>query len=188
MTDKTLEQIEQEAREQKIKAEMVADSQAKKKAELEQRFNIRGLAGDDLFRLLSILGHLEIKDEFIEMYMKNIAERYEQRRQALADLTADHESKQPSKTDKLAIELKRLAQQEETEARGVEIMGMLLDKVMRNIGKVKHELNEFLGSLVGLTGEEVGKLPLTEYVYLLTALIKSEDFSTFFKSTASLLG
>lgn len=53
---------------------------------------MRELKGDDLFTLLAIIGKLDVKDEFINLFEKNIES-------AEKVVPLDHKSKEPTKAE-----------------------------------------------------------------------------------------
>ncbi len=133
---------------------------------------MRELKGDDLFTLLSIVGKLDIKDEFIKMFENN----------SNADkvVPMDHKKKEPTKAE--------LAKQEaEAEKRGMEVMANLLQKVLVNIGTIKKDINSLLADLTGQTVKDIQNLGLKEYTALVIAFFKKPELADFFSSIASLL-
>lgn len=74
---------------------------------------MRELKGDDLFTLLSIVGKMDIKDEFVNIFEQNV--------ESAKVVPMDHKKKEPTKAE--------LAKQEaEAEKRGMEAMAGLLQK------------------------------------------------------------
>lgn len=191
MTTETidLQERQDDANRAKAQAERKASEEvaAQTNAGLNAKYQVRPLRGDDLFKLLSIIGKLDVKDEFVEMFMKNAEERYTMQRLALVESLTDKKPKKGSKSEQDKV-VARINAQEEVEKRGIEIMGILLNKILMNMPKVRYELNEFLGELINSNADEVGKMPIAEYIFVLSSLVKSEDFKTFFTSTASLMG
>lgn len=133
---------------------------------------MRELKGDDLFTLLSIVGKLDIKDEFIKMFENN----------SNADKVAptDKQKKEPTKAEKAK-------QEAEAEKRGMEVMANLLQKVLVNIGTIKKDINSLLADLTGQTVKDIQNLGLKEYTALVIAFFKKPELADFFSSIASLL-
>lgn len=58
--------------------------------------------------------------------------------------------------------------------------------VAENIGAAQKEVNEFMGSLVGRTGEEFGELPITETLKYFEEFRKIPGIANFFKQAGRL--
>ena len=133
---------------------------------------MRELKGDDLFTLLSIVGKMDIKDEFMLLFKQNS--------EASTVEPADHKKKQPTKAD--------LAKQEaDAEKRGMEAMAGMLQKVLLNAGKLKGDINTLLAELTGETLATVQNLSLKDYTGLIITFFKKPELSDFFSSIASFL-
>lgn len=133
---------------------------------------MRELKGDDLFTLLSIVGKMDIKDEFMRLFKQNS--------EASTVEPADHKKKQPTKAD--------LAKQEaDAEKRGMEAMAGMLQKVLLNAGKLKGDINALLADLTGETLATVQNLSLKDYTGLIITFFRKPELSDFFSSIASLL-
>jgi len=133
---------------------------------------MRELKGDDLFTLLSIVGKMDIKDEFIKMFENN----------SNADkvVPMDHKKKEPTKAE--------LAKQEaEAEKRGMEAMAGLLQKVLVSAGKIKGDMNALFADLTGKPKKDIETLGLKEYTALIITFFKKPELADFFSSIASLL-
>ncbi len=133
---------------------------------------MRELKGDDLFTLLSIVGKLDIKDEFMKMFEDNSnAGKVE---------PMDKQKKEPTKAEKAK-------QEAEAEKRGMEVMANLLQKVLMNLSTVKKDINSLLADLTGQTVKDIQNLGLKEYTALVIAFFKKPELADFFSSIASLL-
>lgn len=132
---------------------------------------MRELKGDDIFTLLGIVGKLDIKDEFIQMFEQNVEK---------GNVPQDHKKKEPTKAE--------LAKRDkEAQQRGMQAMAGLLQKTLLSAGKIKPEIN---GLLVDLTGEDldtIRNLGLKEYTGLVINFFKKPELRDFFTSIASLL-
>lgn len=133
---------------------------------------MRELKGDDLFTLLSIVGKMDIKDEFIKMFENN----------SNADkvVPMDHKKKEPTKAEKAKREA-------EAEKRGMEAMAGLLQKVLVNAGKIKGDMNALFADLTGEPKKDIEALGLKEYTALIIGFFKKPELADFFSSIASLL-
>lgn len=133
---------------------------------------MRELKGDDLFTLLSIVGKMDIKDEFIKMFEDNT--------QSDKVVPMDHKQKEPTKAE--------LAKQEaEAEKRGMQAMAGMLQKVLLNAGTLKGDINSLLADLTGKPKKTIESLGLKEYTALIIAFFKKPELADFFSSIASLL-
>lgn len=133
---------------------------------------MRELKGDDLFTLLSIVGKMDIKDEFMKLFQNNVESSNVE--------PMDHKKKQPTKAE--------LAKQEvEAEKRGMEAMAGMMQKVLLNAGKLKGDINALLADLTGKSLKQIQDLNLKDYTGLIIAFFKKPELSDFFSSIASLL-
>ena len=133
---------------------------------------MRELKGDDLFTLLSIVGKMDIKDEFMLLFKQNS--------EASTVEPADHKKKQPTKAD--------LAKQEaDAEKRGMEAMAGMLQKVLLNAGKLKNDINTLLSDMTGEPLNTIQNLSLKDYTALILAFFKKPELADFFSSIASFL-
>lgn len=133
---------------------------------------MRELKGDDLFTLLSIVGKMDIKDEFVNIFEQNV--------ESAKVVPMDHKKKEPTKAE--------LAKQEaEAEKRGMEAMAGLLQKVLVNAGKIKGDMNALFADLTGKPKKDIEALGLKEYTALIITFFKKPELADFFSSIASLL-
>lgn len=141
---------------------------------------MRELKGDDLFTLLSIVGKLDIKDEFIRIFENNT-----EATQKVVPL--DHLTKKPTKAQLEKVEEEKARAAAVAEKRGMEAMAGMLQKVLLNISKIKNEINSLLSELTGEDLQTIKNLNLKEYTGLLMAFFKKPELADFFSSIASLL-
>ncbi|AOM34550.1 MULTISPECIES: hypothetical protein [Enterococcus] len=133
---------------------------------------MRELRGDDLFSLLSIVGKLDIKDEFVKMFEKNIEDA--------GKTPEDHKEKKLTKAEQAKID-------KETQKRGMKIMAALLQKTLLNLKNVKSDINELFAELTNTDIQTISTLGLIEYTELLTGFFKKPELASFFSSIATLL-
>lgn len=133
---------------------------------------MRELKGDDLFTLLSIVGKLDIKDDFIKLFENNS--------EAGKVVPMDKKKKEPTKAE--------LAKREaEAEKRGAEATAGLMQKVLLNAVVLKADINALLADLTGKGIEEIQDLGLMQYTKLIVAFFKKPELGDFFSSIASLM-
>lgn len=141
---------------------------------------MRELKGDDLFSLLSIVGKLDIKDEFVEMFEKNV-------KSAEKVVPLDHKDKKPTKAEQAKIDKAKEKAEKEAQKRGMEMGAKMLQKTLRNLKSVKFDINELLAELTATDVSTISTLGLTEYTTLIITFFKKPELIDFFKSIATLL-
>lgn len=141
---------------------------------------MRELRGDDLFTLLSIVGKLDIKDEFIKVFEQNVEA-------SSKVVPLDHQDKKPTKAEQAKIDKANEKAEKEAQKRGMEMMAGMLQKVMMNLKVVKREINDLLAELTGEDVAAIQSLGLKDYTNLLVTFFKKPELSDFFSSIASLL-
>lgn len=132
---------------------------------------MRELKGDDIFTLLSIVGKLGIKDEFIQLFEQNVESTV---------VPQDHKKKAPTKAEKAR-------QEKEAQRRGMEAIAGLINKLLLNINQIKPEINSLLADLTGKNEEEIKNLNLKDYTGLIIKFFRKPELRDFFSSIASLL-
>lgn len=140
---------------------------------------MRELQGDDLFTLLSIVGKLDIKDDFIALFEQNV--------ESDKAISTDHKSKKPTKAEAEKQAAALAKKEKEAEKRGMNAMAGLMQKVLMNSGKLKTDINALLADLTGEKPEEIKKLNLKDYTSLIITFFKKSELADFFSSIASLL-
>ena len=130
---------------------------------------MRELRGDDLFTLLSIVGKMDIKDEFMALFKDNTT-----------PVTLDHKKKQPTKAEQAKIDA-------EAEERGMQAMAAMLQKVLMNAGILKNDINALLSALTEQPLATIQNLGLNDYMDLIFAFFAKPELKGFFSRIASLL-
>lgn len=141
---------------------------------------MRELRGDDMFSLLAIVGKLDIKDDFVEIFEKNVEE-------SSKVVPMDHQEKKLTKKQQEAADKAAKEAEKAIQRRGMQVMAGLLQKVMVNIKSIKPEINELLAELTGLTVAEIKGLGLKDYTGLVVGFFQKPELKDFFSSIASLL-
>lgn len=121
---------------------------------------MKPLTAKHIFPLLSLIGKLDIKDDFVAIFSD------------AAKGPQDHKKK------------KKLTEKE-IEARGISIAGDMIQKVLVNLPKVETDINNLLAELTGKTNKQVGELPIEEYGGLIVAFFKKPELQDLFKQLAS---
>lgn len=149
---------------------------------MPKTFELRPLKGDDIFTLANILKKLDLATDLVEKYKKGIDESTEQSIHLIQ--TQDHKPKKDTRQeqlDKIIADLKAQAQNEKFSA---EFMGILFEKIISNLAKVKPELNAFLSDVASVNASELG---LIDYATLIKAVFFSQDFKEFFQFIPTIL-
>lgn len=141
---------------------------------------MRELRGDDLYTLLGIVGKLDVKDDFVGLFEKNISETDN-------IVPMDFKDKEPTKAQQKKIDEAKAKEDAEATKRGMEMAANLMQKVLLNIKTIKVEINELLSDLTGLSVQEVKELGLKDYTSLVVRFFKKPELRDFFESIASLL-
>lgn len=132
----------------------------------KKELKIRTLMADDMFTVLAFADKLELTDKIIGFL--------EQRDQA-ADVLAKQVGykliidKDPGSKEAKQAEKDLAAVSAQISKQSFDIIGQILKMVMSNLKTIKTELNAFLADILegDFTAEEVGKLPLSQYMRVL---------------------
>ncbi|MHD0286852.1 hypothetical protein [Weissella tructae] len=127
----------------------------------QEVLTMRELKADDLFKMMPIIGKLNIKDVVVNMFQGGLVDK------------GDEEQNEEEQNEELV---------------GMEIVATLIQTLMTNIPLVKDELNSLLGDLTGKTEKEIGDLDFGTYTKLIVDFFKKPELGDFFKSIASLMG
>lgn len=141
---------------------------------------MRELRGDDLFSLLSIVGKLDIKDEFVEMFEKNVESTEKV-------VPLDRKAKEPTKAEQKKIDAAKAKAEKEAQKRGMEMGAKMLQKTLMNLKTIKFDINELLADLTSTDISTISNLGLKEYTALIISFFKKPELADFFSSIASLM-
>lgn len=151
----------------------------KTEAPKEKELVMRKLKGDDLFKLLSLIGKLDIKDEFVTFFAGDDEVKHIE--------LADFKGKKPTKAEQKQLDENIALQEKEAEKLGVRMMANVMQKIMVNASNMKEDINELLADLTDEDIQTIEELGLTAYTKLLIGFFKKEELKDFFISIASLL-
>ena len=70
---------------------------------------------------------------------------------------------------------------------GIKVIMKLVGLLLKNLGKIKIELYQFLAGLSGMTEKEIAALPLGTFTQMIVDVFKKEEFSDFFQVVSGLL-
>ena len=65
----------------------------------------------------------------------------------------------------------------------MEVVGLILD----NLPSCEKDIHKFIGSLAGMTPDQVADLPLGEFTDIIVRILKDDGFSDFFKAVSKFL-
>ena len=133
---------------------------------MSNKLTMRKLKGSDTFKMLAIIGKLDIADLIKDIFGQedNLS-------------MGDFKGKKPTKAEMEAI----------AEKRGTEVMIQVVGVLTTKLPDIEVELNSFLGELTGTDHETIGDLPFDEYIELVTDFFKKEELKSFFSSLTSLM-
>ena len=84
--------------------------------------------------------------------------------------------------------MKRLQDgQDVAEAAGIQVMTEIADVVISHLAVCEKELLALLASVTGKTAEELRNLEISEFIELIIAFIRKEEFMDFFRAVYSAL-
>lgn len=84
--------------------------------------------------------------------------------------------------------MKRLQDgQDVAEAAGIQVMTEIADVVISHLAVCEKELLALLASVTGKTAEELRNLEISEFIELIIAFIRKEEFMDFFRAVSSAL-
>ena len=84
--------------------------------------------------------------------------------------------------------MKRLQDgQDVAEAAGIQVMTEIADVVISHLAVCEKELLALLASVTGKTAEELRNLEISEFIELIIAFIRTEEFMDFFRAVSSAL-
>lgn len=136
-------------------------------SEATKNYELRDIEADDLDYLTSIIDKIGI-DKVADCIDKN----------ALARLTSGNDDTEGENTEDKGKLI---------EAVGIKFMLNVASTIIKNYKLAKDDIYAFLASLSGLSVEEIAHLKLPEYVAMIIAVCKKDDFIDSFKAASSLL-
>lgn len=147
--------------------------------EKKKKIEMRELQGDDLFTLFSIIGKLDIKDEFIGMFSGDDKVKQIE--------FLEHKGKKPTKAEQEAIEEANRLRAIEADKLAVRMGANAMQKVLVNAKYLKADLNNLLADLVDEDIEFIETLNLVDYTKLIVDFFKKKELKDFFSSIATLM-
>ena len=138
---------------------------------VERNYELRKLCADDIFPMVNIISKIGIE---------NMADCFDAKEMAdimnSVDSTLDEADGKESSDNAMADVL--------TKQIGIKVIMKLVGLLLKNLGKIKRELYQFLA---GLTEKEIAALPLGTFTQMIVDVFKKEEFSDFFQVVSGLL-
>lgn len=142
---------------------------------VERNYKLRALCADDIFPMVNIISKIGID---------NMADCFDPKEMAdmmnSVDSTLDEtDGKESSDNNAMAdIVTKQI---------GIKVIMKLVGLLLKNLGKIKRELYQFLAGLSGMSEKEIATLPLGTFTQMIVDVFKKEEFSDFFQVVSGLL-
>ena len=121
----------------------------------EKKYVMRPLGSDDIYTMLDIISAIGIKN-FSPIFSSDDVKKRVKKFKAEG------------------------GEEDNVESVGVVAILEVADVILKNMKVCKPQIQSFLGDLLGMTAEEVGKIPPVAYLRLLKELFNREDFKDFF--------
>jgi len=159
---------------------------------VERNYELRKLCADDIFPMVNIISKIGIEnmaDCFDAKEMADImnsvdstldeADGKESSDEADGKESSDEADGKESSDNTMADVL--------TKQIGIKVIMKLVGLLLKNFGKIKIELYQFLAGLSGMTEKEIAALPLGTFTQMIVDVFKKEEFSDFFQVVSGLL-
>lgn len=141
---------------------------------VERNYELRKLCADDIFPMVNIISKIGIENMADCFDVKEMADIMNS-----VDSTLDEADGKESSDNAMADVL--------TKQIGIKVIMKLVGLLLKNLGKIKRELYQFLAGLSGMTEKEIAALPLGTFTQMIVDVFKKEEFSDFFQVVSGLL-
>lgn len=129
-------------------------------------YDMRELNGEDIFKVLDIAERLNLADTVMEfMAKRDEAELQQQKVAGYATIAAESQDK--NKVVEMQSKITDI--QKDVSANSLDIIGKIVKVVLKNLDKIKPEMNGLLGDLTGKTADEISKTNIVTYTLLIKA-------------------
>ena len=150
---------------------------------VERNYELRKLCADDIFPMVNIISKIGIE---------NMADCFDAKEMAdimnSVDSTLDEADGKESSDEADGKESSDNAMADVlTKQIGIKVIMKLVGLLLKNLGKIKRELYQFLAGLSGMTEKEIAALPLGTFAQMIVDVFKKEEFSDFFQVVSGLL-
>ena len=138
---------------------------------VERNYELRTLCADDIFPMLNIISKIGIDNMVSCFDAKEMADVMN----AVSSTVDGEETTDDAMADVITKQI------------GIKVIMKLVGLLLKNVGKIKKELYQFLAGLSGMTEKEIAALPMGTFTQMIVDVFKKEEFSDFFQVVSGLL-
>ena len=150
---------------------------------VERNYELRKLCADDIFPMVNIISKIGIEnmaDCFDAKEMADIMNSVDSTLDEADGKESSDEADGKESSDNTMADVL-------TKQIGIKVIMKLVGLLLKNFGKIKRELYQFLAGLSGMTEKEIAALPLGTFTQMIVDVFKKEEFSDFFQVVSGLL-
>ena len=150
---------------------------------VERNYELRKLCADDIFPMVNIISKIGIEnmaDCFDAKEMADIMNSVDSTLDEADGKESSDEADGKESSDNTMADVL-------TKQIGIKVIMKLVGLLLKNLGKIKIELYQFLAGLSGMTEKEIAALPLGTFSQMIVDVFKKEEFSDFFQVVSGLL-
>ena len=150
---------------------------------VERNYELRKLCADDIFPMVNIISKIGIEnmaDCFDAKEMADIMNSVDSTLDEADGKESSDEADGKESSDNTMADVL-------TKQIGIKVIMKLVGLPLKNFGKIKRELYQFLAGLSGMTEKEIAALPLGTFTQMIVDVFKKEEFSDFFQVVSGLL-
>ena len=150
---------------------------------VERNYELRKLCADDIFPMVNIISKIGIEnmaDCFDAKEMADIMNSLDSTLDEADGKESSDEADGKESSDNTMADVL-------TKQIGIKVIMKLVGLLLKNFGKIKRELYQFLAGLSGMTEKEIAALPLGTFTQMIVDVFKKEEFSDFFQVVSGLL-
>ena len=150
---------------------------------VQRNYELRKLCADDIFPMVNIISKIGIEnmaDCFDAKEMADIMNSVDSTLDEADGKESSDEADGKESSDNTMADVL-------TKQIGIKVIMKLVGLLLKNFGKIKRELYQFLAGLSGMTEKEIAALPLGTFTQMIVDVFKKEEFSDFFQVVSGLL-
>jgi hypothetical protein len=147
---------------------------------VERNYELRKLCADDIFPMVNIISKIGIENMADCFDAKEMADIMNSVDSTLDEADGKESSDNEESSDNAMADVL-------TKQIGIKVIMKLVGLLLKNFGKIKRELYQFLAGLSGMTEKEIAALPLGTFTQMIVDVFKKEEFSDFFQVVSGLL-
>lgn len=138
---------------------------------VERNYELRTLCADDIFPMVNIISKIGIDNMTSYFDAKEMADMMN----TVSSTVDGEETTDDAMADVITKQI------------GIKVIMKLVGLLLKNVGKIKRELYQFLAGLSGMTEKEIAALPMGTFTQMIVDVFKKEEFSDFFQVVSGLL-